>query len=156
MPEPRPLVVKWMSHPVYPELLEAKTPLPKPQLGSPAMRGDHGTSDTQHLSSAQTWAFKHWQWSPKVWSALEGRATWKRVTRVIWDAQGRGGRGPCCHLSVLPWGSTQKPSAVASGALVHNFLWLSFINRLNDGAFPSPGESGWGFWEEFNYNLERG
>lgn len=80
----------------------------------------------------------------------------ERVTRVIWDAQGRGGRGPCCHLSVLPWGSTQKPSAVASGALVHNFIWLSFINRLNDGAFPSPGESGWGFWEEFNYNLERG
>lgn len=40
--------------------------------------------------------------------------------------------------------------------MVQNFLSLSFMNRLKDGDFPSPGEGGCGFWDEFNYNLERG
>lgn len=37
------------NHSAYPDPLEAKTPWWRPQLGSPAMRSDWVTSDTQGL-----------------------------------------------------------------------------------------------------------
>lgn len=108
-----------VSRPAYPEPLEAKTPWWRPQLGSPAMRSDWVTSDTQDLVLSQHLGLQATS-DLQVWSTLEG-STWS--TWEWWGDPGwmvRRGRSWYYRPSALPRGSMQKQSFVAWGGLVHS------------------------------------